>query len=116
MKNFVMDANVITVTAPAVTGCKSGDVVIVGNLVGIAAYDAAAGDEVELALTGAYRLPKAAGELHVGDIVTWSGAAVETAGASDLCLGCVIAEAATDATEAVVRLGGVNVTIPGPPG
>ena len=30
------------------TGCKSGDLIIVGALAGVAAYDAAAGDPVEV--------------------------------------------------------------------
>jgi len=109
MRNYIQKADTITITAPAVPGCKSGDVVTVGNIVGIAVGDALPGAEVELALTGAYRLAKNPGALHVGDVVTWATNAVEAAG--DLCLGVVIAEAAADATEAVVRLGGVVGTV-----
>jgi len=112
MRNYVEPADTITIAAPAVTGCKSGDVVIVGNLVGVAVGDAVAGAEIELALTGAYSLPKGAGALNQGTVVTWSGTAVETAGAGDLCLGVVIKDAIAEDTTAVVRLGNVNVTIP----
>ena len=112
MRNDVQTADTITVTAPAVTGATSGGVGIYGNLVGIFVGNALPGADIELALTGAYRLPKAAGALTLGTVVTWSGTAVETAGATDLCLGVVIKDAAADATEAIVRLGHVNVTMP----
>jgi predicted RecA/RadA family phage recombinase len=40
MKNFLQSGDVLTLTAPAVTGCKSGDLIIVGAIAGVAAYDA----------------------------------------------------------------------------
>jgi predicted RecA/RadA family phage recombinase len=114
MRNYLMPGNMIPLSAPSPDGCKSGDVLIVGNLAGIAVGDAEAGAEIEVSLVGCYRLAKAAGALTAGTVVTWTGTdkKVATAGAGDLCLGVVIKDAADTDTTAVVRLGGVNVTIP----
>lgn len=59
MKNFLADGNTMTVTAPA-GGYASGDLVIIGDTIGIATKDAAEGEDVALALEGVYQLPKAA--------------------------------------------------------
>ncbi len=57
-------------------GVASGDALIVGNIFGIAAYGATAGDPVEIATTGVFQLPKAsAAVLTVGARVSWDDAA-----------------------------------------
>jgi predicted RecA/RadA family phage recombinase len=61
MKNFIKPGNTVTLTAPAVTGCKSGDLIIVGALAGVDAYDAVAGADVEVTVVGIFELPKATG-------------------------------------------------------
>ena len=66
-KNFVQPGEIITVIAPEPTGVLSGQPLIVGSFFGVATIDAAAGDETELALTGVWELPKAAGALDGGD-------------------------------------------------
>ena len=58
MKNHIQKGDVITVPAPA-GGITSGEGTIIGNIFGIAAYAAAAGDPLELATSGVYHLPKA---------------------------------------------------------
>jgi predicted RecA/RadA family phage recombinase len=117
MKTFVQEGNLITTVVPPGPGpgVKSGDVLVIGNLAGIAATDGAPGEQVELALTGCYRLPKGAGGLNQGAVVTWNAqnGVIATAGAGNLCLGLVIADAANEDSTALVRLGGVNVTVPG---
>ncbi len=57
MKTFIQTGDVITLAAPS-GGVTSGDGVIVGNLFGVAATTAAAGDPVALATRGVYELPK----------------------------------------------------------
>ena len=71
MRNFIQPGETITLTAPAVTGCKSGDLIVVGAIAGVAAYDAAAGDPVEVTTEGVFELPKAAGEINEGALVFW---------------------------------------------
>ncbi|MBL4833648.1 MAG: DUF2190 family protein [Pseudomonas sp.] len=57
MKNYVQDGDIVTVIAPS-GGVKSGDLVRVGHILGVAITDAAEGDEVELKTTGVHDLPK----------------------------------------------------------
>ncbi|MDR3133012.1 MAG: DUF2190 family protein [Prevotellaceae bacterium] len=65
MKNFVEDGKVLNykVTGAAV---KSGEVVVVGKLVGVAVTDGALGDTIAVAIDGVYKLPKGSGALTQG--------------------------------------------------
>lgn len=66
MQNHVQPGEFVTVAAPAQVA--SGDIVVVGNLVGVAAGAAQETQPVEIALGGVYRLPKAsAANIGVGD-------------------------------------------------
>jgi len=56
MKNYVQEGDTITVTAPAAV--KSGDLVQVGRIRGVAVTDAADGAKVELRTTGVYDIEK----------------------------------------------------------
>ena len=68
-RNFVQPGDVITLTAPVAV--KSGGVVHVGALIGVAAYDAPEGAEVETALTGVFELPKGKAALEQGALAYW---------------------------------------------
>ena len=72
--NFVQDGNVVTLTAPS-GGVLCGAGLVVGNLFGIATYDAAQDTEVEVAVTGVFTLPKAAGVINEGARVWWNDTA-----------------------------------------
>ena len=103
MKNFVQPGNVVTLPAPGPGGCKSGDVVSVGSLIGVAATGAAAGKPVEVALTGAFELPLAAAGIAQGAAAYWSGTEV-TDDDLDTPLGVAVETAGVAATTARVRL------------
>ena len=113
-KNFCQPGDTITLTAPAVTGCKSGDLIIVGAIAGVAAYDAAAGDEVEVTVTGVWALPKASGQITEGQRVFWDNTTnhnvVNASGAGLFPIGVAVKEAGTNDTTCRVRLDGVSVT------
>ncbi len=83
MKNFVQEGNTITVAAPA--DVTSGQLVVVGSIVGVAAYDAASGADVEVAVGGVFELPKVATDVIAqGDKLYWDSAQAKltkTAGA-----------------------------------
>jgi predicted RecA/RadA family phage recombinase len=115
--NFVQPGNIITLTAPAVTGCKSGDLIVVGAFAGVAAYDAGPGEEVECTLEGVWELPKAPGQLTEGQPVYWDAGPGAIAGAPAAGLfpiGAVVRAAGTNDTTVRVRLNGTTVTaIPG---
>ena len=75
--NFVNPGH--TVTIPATGTVNSGDVVIIGSLIGIACGDAAIGAPLDVAMTGVYELPTAT-SFDIGDPVGWdadNGVAVE---------------------------------------
>lgn len=56
MKNYIQSGETITVTAPAAV--TSGSLVVVGSLVGVAAFDAASGADVEIDIEGVFTMPK----------------------------------------------------------
>jgi predicted RecA/RadA family phage recombinase len=106
MKNYIQPGDVVTLTAPA--DVKSGEVVIVGGLAGIAATDAKQGAEVETVLVGVFELPKAAGStLEPGALAYWTESPAGVAGSGATLLGAVVAHAGSDATKVRVRLNGI---------
>ncbi|MBN8936802.1 MAG: DUF2190 family protein [Rhizobiales bacterium] len=75
MKTFIQNGDVITVTAPT-GGVTSGGGVIVGALFGIAAFTAAEGEAVEIAVRGVYVLPKEpTAVIAAGAQVAWNATA-----------------------------------------
>jgi predicted RecA/RadA family phage recombinase len=108
-RNFVQPGDVITLTAPSAV--RSGGVVHVGALIGVAAHDAPQGAEVETAMTGVFELPKAAGPLAQGALAFWDGSAVVAEEGEDdplPLLGTVIVAAGASASTARIRLNGVS--------
>jgi len=87
MKNFDQPGWTVTVEAP-VGGVSSGDPLQVNKLFGICCNDAAAGEDVELRLVGAFTLPTTATETWaVGEIAYFdpaTGLLTTTAGALDI--------------------------------
>jgi predicted RecA/RadA family phage recombinase len=115
MKNYVQPGDVIPVVA-GTGGVKSGDVVVAGNLIGVAASDAAEGAEFELALTGVYALPKITGTgLDPGQRVWWAtGTGVAaSAAAGRWPIGNAVRTAGSNDDEAYVRLPGIPVVVEG---
>ena len=100
MKNFVQQGNALhyEVTEPKV---KSGEIVIVEDVAGIAVSGGETGDIIALSVEGVYRLPKGTGAIKQGEKVyvnvtagvktivttatdnTFIGYAWDTAGAAD---------------------------------
>lgn len=70
MKNFIQKGDTLTATAPA--DVNSGDLVVVGNIIGVAAYDAASGADVEVDVEGVFELPKVLTDvIGQGDKLYW---------------------------------------------
>jgi len=113
MKNYVQEGKTITVTAPAVV--VSGQYVVVGAIRGVAAFDAAQGEPVEVATEGVFTLPKvAADNIAAGDLLYWNGTAcTKTAGTgSKPLVGVATKPAAANATTVIVKLGVHGLTGP----
>jgi predicted RecA/RadA family phage recombinase len=109
-RTLIQPGNTLTLIAPAKVA--SGDMVIVGALAGIAAYDAEQGAEVETILTGVHLLPKATGEITAGALVYWDVSesnCVATNGAGNVLLGAAVELAGSSASSVKVRLNGVAI-------
>ena len=67
----MQEGDIVTVTAAA--NMASGDGVLTGGIFGVAAADAVAGEEVEIATVGVYELPKlSTAVIAQGDRVAWN--------------------------------------------
>ncbi len=74
MTNYIQRGNTITVAAPT-GGVTSGDLVIVGSLIGVAATTQAEGADVEIDATGVFDLPKVAtDDVAVGNLLYYASA------------------------------------------
>lgn len=122
MKNHVQRGDVITITAAA--DITSGQLVKVGDIIGVACHDAASGSACEVAIRGVFRMPKASaavigvGEKLVWDISANSGAgefddSAATPAAGDLTgNGAIAAESAGNGvTTVAVLFTGIPVTV-----
>ncbi len=70
MKNYVQKGENITITATA--AATSGQGVLVGNLFGIAAGNAAIGEALDLVTVGVFEMPKVSTDaIAVGDLIYW---------------------------------------------
>ncbi|KZY30541.1 hypothetical protein A3731_00740 [Roseovarius sp. HI0049] len=109
MKNYIQAGNVLTAAAPA-GGVSSGDPVQIGNLFGVAATDAEAGADVEIAVTGVFALPKAAVSASAGDVAFFDASAGDVTTDDDTGannrVGIFTEDAASGAATARVRLDG----------
>jgi len=109
MRNYVQPGENITVTAAATA--TSGQGVLIGNLFGIAAGDAAIGEDLDLVTVGVFAMPKVSTDvLAVGDAVYWDDAAKlvtadDASGANEL-IGLAVTAAANPSGSVNVRLHG----------
>jgi predicted RecA/RadA family phage recombinase len=70
MKNYIEEGTTLNVPAPAAV--NSGDLVIIGKLVGVATMNAASGALVAVKVTGVFELPKVSAEAWtVGAPINW---------------------------------------------
>lgn len=107
MKNYISSGDVLTIPAPATVA--SGDVVIAGGLVGIAARDAASGADVEIKTKGVYELPKTSAEAWtVGAAIYWdaTNGVCTTTATDNTLIGKAVAAAANPSSTGIVRLDG----------
>lgn len=79
-QNYIESGEVLDWTATAAT--TSGQVVVIGAMVGVAMGDAAIGEVVAVRLKGVYEVPKATGAITLGAKVYWNGTSA-TATATD---------------------------------
>ena len=108
MKNYVQPGGTITLTAP--DDITSGQIVAVGSLVGVAAGDAATGEDLDLVTEGVFALPKPSTEVvAVGDVLYLdAGAGVTTLDddeGGNTRIGLAVTAAANPSATVNVKLG-----------
>jgi len=104
MKNFIQSGTALTIPAPAAVA--SGDVVVLGAIIGVAQTDAESGADVAIVTEGVFTLPKEAPlTIDAGDVVYFDTAAgeVDTTDTNH-ALGIAVADAASAATTVMVKL------------
>jgi predicted RecA/RadA family phage recombinase len=115
MRNYVQPGDVITLIC-AQGGRSSGDVVKVGAIVGVAAFDALAGAEIETKLTGVFDLEKVSAQAWatVGLPIYYDALAdkVTSVGSGNTLIGVNVATAANPSSFGRVRLNGAFVVEP----
>ena len=115
MKNFVQPGDTVTVTAPT-GGVTSGSGVLIGGLFGIDAFDAAEGNEVEIATRGVFQLPKAAEAIDAGNRVYFDpalGVVTDSDTTETALIGACIKDAESGDASCLVRLDGVSMVLTG---
>lgn len=103
MTNYIQQGNAIDVVAPS-GGYASGDLVVLGTLVGIANTTALEGERCAISLEGVYEIPKLTGALTLGaKVYTDAGAGVDTTD-TDTFVGKVVEAALSGDTTVKVLL------------
>ncbi|MEH6575786.1 MAG: capsid cement protein [Amphritea sp.] len=102
MKNYIQDGKNLEHVAAA--DCVSGDVLVMGQLVGVAVDDIKTGETGIVTLCGVFELPKkAATAFTQGQRLFWDGAEVtDVATANDFMGWAAAVAASADATAAVL--------------
>ena len=79
MKNFIQKGEVLHYEVQDSDSIKSGDMVAIGKVVGIATTDGAPGRDIAISVQGVYSVPvpEAAGEIKQGDAVYFDKAKKE---------------------------------------
>lgn len=116
--NYVQEGDVLQHVATATT--LSGDVVVIGSLLGVALSDAAIGETVSVSIEGVWTLPKVTtAVMAAGSTITWDVSlgkcddSAATAAAGDLTLGCVAVNGAINGdttVDVLINLGVNTVT------
>jgi predicted RecA/RadA family phage recombinase len=110
MKNYSQKGDVLSFTAPS-GGVVSGGVYKVGNIVGVAAADAAQNDPFELQVVGVFAgVPKTTSQSWAeGAVLYWddSGKKFTSTASGNTLAGCAAAAAGSSDTTGTVRLNGI---------
>jgi predicted RecA/RadA family phage recombinase len=111
MKNFVQPGKSIDVAAPA-GGVISGNIAVIGSLIGVAAATVAQGEQVALSTEGVFEMAKVSAlAIATGDKVYWDAAAknVNKTSAGNTLVGIAVADAANPSATVKIKLGATTV-------
>lgn len=105
MRNFVQAGSNLTIPAPYAVA--AGDVVLAGNIIGVANGAAALAADVDVTTTGVFALPKVGADAFaLGATVYWDSAAKLTTSTSsgNTAIGTAVAAAGAGGATVKVRL------------
>lgn len=112
MKNYIEAGDTLTVPAPS-GGVVSGDIVIIGTLIGIATTTAAVGVNVAVKISGVFELAKVSAQAWtIGAPIYWDGTAklATTVSSANTAIGYATEVAANPSAVGRVRLGKATAT------
>jgi predicted RecA/RadA family phage recombinase len=114
MQNFIRKGQILTWLNDSEAGVKGGDLLIIGNVVGVATLDIAPGASGAVAMEGVYQLPKASVAIAVGQrvYVDGDGTIPTTGAAGDTPAGVAWAAAGAGDSTAQVRINFCTWEIP----
>ncbi|MCC7482769.1 MAG: DUF2190 family protein [Hyphomicrobiales bacterium] len=107
MKNYIQTGDNLTLPAPY--DVDSGDGALVGSIFGVAAGDAATGEDVDLVTRGVFELPKTSAlAISVGDKLYWDNTAklVNKTSTDNTLIGVAVSAAVNPSGTVNVRLNG----------
>lgn len=107
MKNFVQDGAVITAVAPY--ALTSGQMALVGQLLGVAVKDAAISADVELQTVGVFEVTALSTDVGaIGALIYWDNTnrRLTVTATSNELVGCLLRAKLNGETTALVRLNG----------
>jgi predicted RecA/RadA family phage recombinase len=107
VKNFIQDGENITVPAPS-GGVLSGQLVIIGSLIGVATFAAAAGAPTSVKTKGVFELAKVSAQVWtVGAPIYWDSNAsnATTTASGNTLIGYATEAAANPSAVGRVRIG-----------
>lgn len=104
MKNYKRPGK--SIAAVATAPVASGDLVVIGALVGVASTSAAAGETFEAALEGVFEVPKTSAQAWTigAKVYLTSGGEVTTVASGNTAMGHAFAAAADPSAKGLVRL------------
>lgn len=117
-KNYVQPGNVMDAVVDSAT--DSGEVVVVGDVVGVAIADIAADTAGPVQVSGVFELPKASSEaISQGASVFWTGSAITATAGSNTAAG--ICWKSAESADALVQVklnerATVTITVEAPAG
>jgi predicted RecA/RadA family phage recombinase len=101
MKNYLQPGDLLTIDAPR--AYRSGEVVVIKDLVGIACHDAAMGEKLTISTSGLFELPKPGEEtFNTGDLVYFKDGSITAKHENAICIGLAVRAAMQ--TEAVCQV------------
>lgn len=103
MATYIQKGDVIDYVNSGAAKIAAGDIVTIGNRIGIAGTDIAVGATGTLALEGVFEIPKATGAVTVGAVLYLDANGKATATKGDLTTVIGIAIAAAESADTVVR-------------